>query len=640
MENEQSKQAIIGIILIIVLTFLMPYWMRWITGEDPMAPPPLTADSTRTAAADTTPAPAASAPAVTTPKMSALLPADEPQTPRQAAGVIQDSTEKVIFIENELVRAAFSNYGGRLLHWELKKYKSHRGGYVDLITQGIDADQFGQNGLDVNLVDRDGNLIDLREHRLFTDLEDRTRIELNQENPSTTIAFSLPVKGGKIIKEYTFHHKRYSMEVAVKFEKLQNYMGNRWYSFAWKNGLLATEENAREDYDYARAYVSLGGELETLDLSEDDAEKIEKSGQIDWTAIRTKYFLAAIIPHTVEDLSVTLGGGTLKENDHLVKVFNAALGIEFPINPPETHVDTFTVYLGPLSIGDLAPYNVGLDHLVMSRDWYENLFRPISRWIVLPAFIFLHKFIPNYGLVIIVFSILIKLLLHPLTKKSYESMSKMQVIQPKMTELREKYKNDPQRLNAEMMKFYKEEGINPLGGCLPMLLQMPLLFALFIVFRSTIQLRGEPFILWIEDLSKPDALLLPFEIPFLGDSIHVLPFLMGLTMIWQSKMTVTDPKQKMMQYFMPVFLIFIFYSLPSGLNLYYAIFNLLSMVQTRMIKKKTTEKPGEKDGKPSAKDSRGKADKKAPKSIKEALAQRRKNVAQGNRAQRRQARKK
>ncbi len=639
MENEQSKQAIIGIILIIVLTFLMPYWMRWITGEDPMAPPPAT-DAAGTAPADTA---HVAPPARAQPRPLAdevLVPADQTDAPRPAPGVLQDSTEKVIFVENELVRATFSNYGGRLLHWELKKYESYRGGYVDLITRGRDADQFGQNGLEVNLVDRDGNSIDLREHRLFTDLEDSTRIELNPENPTTTLAFSLPVKGGKIIKEYTFHHKQYSMEVAVKFEKLQNYMGNRWYSLAWENGLLATEENAREDYDYARAYVSLGGELETLDLSEDDAETIEKSGQIDWTAIRTKYFLAAIIPHTVEDLSVTLGGGALKENDHLVKVFNVALGIEFPINPPETHVDTFTVYLGPLSIGDLAPYNVGLDQLVMSRDWYENLFRPISRWIVLPAFTFLHKFIPNYGLVIIVFSILIKLLLHPLTKKSYESMSKMQVIQPKMTELREKYKNDPQRLNAEMMKFYKEEGVNPLGGCLPMLLQMPLLFALFIVFRSTIQLRGEPFILWITDLSRPDALSLPFEIPFLGDSIHVLPFLMGLTMIWQSKMTVTDPKQKMMQYFMPVFLIFIFYSLPSGLNLYYAIFNLLSMIQTRMIKKKTTEKPGESDGKPPVHKKKEKAAQKAPKSVKEALAQRRKNAAQGNRAQRRQARKK
>jgi len=190
--------------------------------------------------------------------------------------------------------------------------------------------------------------------------------------------------------------------------------------------------------------------------------------------------------------------------------------------------------------------------------------------------------------VIIVFSILVKLILHPLTKKSYQSMSEMQYVQPQMSELREKYKGDPHRLNKEMMRLYKEHKINPLGGCLPTLLQMPLLFALFIVFRSTIQLRGEPFILWITDLSLPDTLLtFDFSIPILEwNSLHVLPFLMGATSIWQSKMTMTDPKQKMMIYFMPIFLIFIFYSFPSGLNLYYAIFNVLSMVQTRMIKKK------------------------------------------------------
>jgi YidC/Oxa1 family membrane protein insertase len=165
-------------------------------------------------------------------------------------------------------------------------------------------------------------------------------------------------------------------------------------------------------------------------------------------------------------------------------------------------------------------------------------------------------------------------------------MSEMQFLQPKMAELREKYKEEPQRLNKEMMKLYKERGVNPLGGCLPMLLQMPVLFALFIVFRSTIQLRNQPFILWINDLSAPDTIHLGFQLPFLGDSIHILPFLMGITMIWQSKMSMTDPKQKFMIYFMPVFLIFIFYSFPSGLNLYYAVFNVLSMVQTRMIKKK------------------------------------------------------
>ena len=111
-------------------------------------------------------------------------------------------------------------------------------------------------------------------------------------------------------------------------------------------------------------------------------------------------------------------------------------------------------------------------------------------------------------------------------------MSEMQYIQPKMAEVKEKFKNDPQRMNKEMMRLYKEHGVNPMGGCLPMLLQMPLLFSLFIVFRSTIQLRGKPFALWINDLSAPDILQLGFNLPLIGDNIHVLPVLMGITMIW------------------------------------------------------------------------------------------------------------
>ena len=165
-------------------------------------------------------------------------------------------------------------------------------------------------------------------------------------------------------------------------------------------------------------------------------------------------------------------------------------------------------------------------------------------------------------------------------------MSEMQYIQPLVAEIREKYKNDPQRMNKELMRIYKEHGINPLGGCLPTLLQMPLLFALFIVFRSTIQLRGQPFVLWITDLSSPDKLYFGVDLPLIGDNIHVLPIFMALTMIWQSRMTITDPKQKAMVYIMPVFMLFIFYSLPSGLNLYYSVFNVLSMVQTHMIRKK------------------------------------------------------
>jgi YidC/Oxa1 family membrane protein insertase len=184
--------------------------------------------------------------------------------------------------------------------------------------------------------------------------------------------------------------------------------------------------------------------------------------------------------------------------------------------------------------------------------------------------------------VLIIFALIIKIITSPLTHKSFQSMKKMQALQPKMNELKEKYAKDPQRLNKETMKLYKDEGVNPMGGCLPILLQMPLLWALYMVFRSTIELRLEGFVWWIKDLSGPDTIFtLPFSLPLYGDSVNVLPVLMGLTMIWQQKMSITDPKQKAMIYIMPVFMTLLFNGFPSGLNLYYTLFNVISIVHQK-----------------------------------------------------------
>ena len=163
-------------------------------------------------------------------------------------------------------------------------------------------------------------------------------------------------------------------------------------------------------------------------------------------------------------------------------------------------------------------------------------------------------------------------------------MRQMQTLQPLMQEISEKYKNDPQKKQKETMKMYKDYGFNPLAGCVPMLLQMPLLFALFRVFRSTIELRQASFVWWIQDLSRPDTIAqLPFSIPLYGDTVNILPLFMGITMFIQQKMTMKDPKQKAMVYMMPVFLTLLFNTFPSGLNLYYALFNLLSIMQDKLM---------------------------------------------------------
>ena len=505
---------------------------------------------------------------------------EETKTEEKAAKVIESAIESpeitVVHIENKYISAAISSEnGGSMTDWELKNYKNHVGGYLNLINN---------NGLDISFTNSDGKEFNLNEYNLFMKEIGGQKIVLDEDKPIQVVEFYLPIRNGKITKKVFFYYDKYSIDVIVKFEGLQNYVINRRYFLSWENGLESTEKNTNEDYSYARAYASMAGELEDLDIGANKVNDKSFNGRVDWTSIRTKYFLVSIIPNTPELMNgAILNASGEKDNDHLKKVFSVSLDV--PFNPTHSQSDSFTVYLGPLDYNVLKSYQRDLQTLIMNKDWYERIFRPIGL-LVLYVLKFFHQFIPNYGIVIIIFSVLIKLILHPLTKKSYQSMSEMQYFQPKIAELREKYKNEPQRMQKEMMKFYKEHGINPLGGCLPTLLQMPLLVALFVVFRSTIQLRGQPFALWITDLSQPDELFLGFSLPLLGDTIHVLPILMGITMIWQSKMNITDPKQKMLSYIMPFFLTFVFYSFPSGLNLYYSLFNLFSMVQTRMIKKK------------------------------------------------------
>ncbi|MEJ2049896.1 MAG: membrane protein insertase YidC [Calditrichota bacterium] len=462
-----------------------------------------------------------------------------------AINITSATEEKYIDIETDIVHMRISTAkGGNPVVWDLKKYNLHSGKPVDLINQ---------NWMKINFLNTNGKEINLNDYNFFTDVPNGKKVRLDESTPEYELQYYLPISNGKIIKTIHFYRDKYSFDITLEFENLQNYVINRRVFVGWENGVPPTEQNIKDDLNYSRAYAFLGDDIESIDASDKYTEK-DYNGKIDWVAVRSKYFLASIIPldETRTDGAI-IGGVRTKEE----KKYNITIEAQF--EPIAKFTNNFRIYLGPLDYYILKKYDVGLQDLVMNKDWYERLFRPISL-LIIPAFKFLYRFIPNYGLVIIVFSILIKLLLHPLTKKSYQSMSEMQFLQPKMTEMREKYKNDPQRLNKEMMKLYKE--------------------------------RGKPFFLWINDLSAPDVLHLGVNLPLVGNSIHVLPVLMGITMIWQSKMSMTDPKQKMMIYFMPIFMIFIFYSLPSGLNLYYAVFNILSMIQTGQIKKKMH--PGDK----------------------------------------------
>ena len=351
----------------------------------------------------------------------------------------------------------------------------------------------------------------------------------------------------------------------------------------WYGGLRPSEEMAVEDVTYGYGIISQAGEIEDVQSTDPDktvAREVYK-GQTDWVAIRTKYFMSAIIAENSGKYG-TLSGHNVEfgQRTH-TPLYHASIG--FPLD-----VSTISsrVYLGPLDVDYLSHTGASLD---ASMDWGFAPIRPISKG-VLWVLKFMHnKLNLNYGFVLLLFAVLVRLITGPLTKKSYESSQNMQKIQPEIKKIQAKYKGDPQRLNKETMALYKTHKVNPLGGCLPIMLQMPLLWALFMVFRTTIEFRGAPFMLWISDLSKPDVVLtLPFSIPIYGDGVAILPLVMGATLLLTMRMSsaTMDKSQKPVMYFMNGFFILLFNTFPSGLNLYYTAYNMLSFFQQRSIKNK------------------------------------------------------
>ena len=512
-----------------------------------------------------------------------------------------------IVVETDNYIAQINPKGAVVSSWVLKKYDYNSDEKVQLIQDE------GYGNLGIFFINDEDTIYTYDSH--FK--PEKTKIRFKEGQLSDSIRFVLELGDNrKLVKTFKFYKDQYIIDLGIRIENLADQFDNNQYYLGWHSGLAYAELDysnfiSKEDISSSKAQVFMGGSKEDLSLSNKPFQqnaKLNISGIVDWAAIRTKYFAMIILPEQDDNIEPILSGSTLPLYDdekirEIVKGAdrlqveklktnlkdrvkkNYSVTLKRTISPSNLDFvsQKYRVYIGPLDYFILKDYHPTLSKIM---DFGMSVIRPFAK-LVLRSFIFLHSFIPNYGIVLIVFSILIKILVYPLTKKSYVSMQRMQTLQPRMAELKEKFGKDPQRMNKETMKLYKESGVNPLSGCLPTLLQMPLLWAIFIVFRNTIELRDAAFIWWIKDLSAPDTIFqLPFTIPFYGDLVNILPIFMGVTMFIQQKMTMKDPKQKAMVYFMPIFLTLIFNSFPSGLNLYYALFNLFSIIQQKWTPKK------------------------------------------------------
>jgi len=490
----------------------------------------------------------------------------------------------IVTIETDMFKAQISSKGGLITNWELKQFKTWDGHPVQL----VDYEKKGDFSL--LFTTSDGRLVNTRD--LYFDFDSRSRNVSLAGNEEFELTCTLPASnGGSIIKRFRFKNGEYGFRSDVEFKNMGEVVSNFEYQIVWENGLRYAEYNSVDESSFAASYSYSGKELTEVDASKiDETAQKDISGVVDWVGERTKYFGLAIIPAAGTSDGAYLEGHRKAMPDN--GVFESySIALKMPFREGSDEKKTVTVFLGPMDHTVLKSYGTNLESM-MSLGW-AFLVRPISEYVMLPFFGFLHLIIPNWGLVIIVFSIIIKIVLHPLTKSSMKSMKKMQALQPLMEEIKEKYKDDPQKMNSAVMNLYKEYGVNPAGGCLPMLLQLPILYALYMVFRSAIQLRQASFVGWIHDLSIPDVIYsLPFHLPIFGvKDISGLAVFMGITMFIQQKMTVKDPRQKMMVWMMPIMWVLLFMSFPSGLNLYYTTFNILAIAQQVIVNKQAGDEP-------------------------------------------------
>jgi len=482
------------------------------------------------------------------------------------------SEARTVEVNTPLYRATFSTRGATVQSWIILPTQP----YLDKQEQLIRPAYADRNLI---LTARGGlGLLRTAEKNFEVD---RASIRLGPSDRAEALTFTLPLPEGGYYREiYTFYPDRYEVDLKLESRGITRLTGAATAWFSWGGGLASTEADTAQEHYYTEAMYYMGRSLETLKSKGTKVAEEEATGPATWVAQRTKYFLAALIPESpAVGARLATWPDSLYQGKYRPKLYETSLSLS--LSESGDLDNKLKLYLGPLDYDAVRNVDKTLEE---TMSWGWKIVEPFSKG-VFWSLVFIHRFIPNYGIVLIIFAVIVKLIVWPLTFKSHQSMKRMQMLQPKMKELQAKHKENPQKMQQEVMALYKQYKVNPMGGCWPVLIQMPLFYALFNVFRSTIELRGQPFMLWINDLSLPDVLFtLPFAIPLYGAHVAVLPIVMAISTYLQSKTTMTDPNQKMMLYMMPVMFIFLFNNFPSGLTLYYTLFNLLSWAQQRLMK--------------------------------------------------------
>ena len=504
--------------------------------------------------------------------------------------------EEFYTLENNLMKITFSNKGGRIYSVELKNYQTNDS--LPLILFDGPKTQFGLNFFAQNrsiktqelyfspVIDREATVVTGPEVKIGSE----GRIKFNKENPGgkETVSFRLEVAPGSFIEyDYTLEYNSFLVGFDVKMQGMNQYVAaNQSYlNFNLSYDVPRQERKSQfgEDSYTNITYKFFEDEVDNLAKNKSDEENL--TTKIKWIGFKQLFFNSTIISNE------SFANAQIKQNKYeddpeFLANFYADISLPYEGKPNENIGMQF--YFGPNHYQTLKQYDIGLESLVYLG---YPVVREVNRFVIIPIFNFLRKYIDNFGIIILLLTVFIKTVLFPFTYKSYMSQAKMRVLKPEIDELSAKYGPDKMMEKQQAtMALYKKAGVNPMGGCLPMLLQFPILIAMFFFFPTSIELRQESF-LWATDLSTYDSILeLPFKIPFYGAHVSLFCLLMTATTIVSTSMNQqamssnSMPGMKTMMYLMPVMFLFILNSYSSGLSYYYFLANVITIGQTYLIR--------------------------------------------------------
>ncbi len=549
-----DRNSAIGLTLIAVLLLGYFYWFS-------PAPEPVTQKT------ETTQAPVTAGEDVTTKEETV------PDSVLAAAygelSSAMNGSESFTNIETEDFKLTFTNKGGTIRELELKKFKTYNQQPLKLVTPNSSVFNLKTiyQGKDIDL------------YALYYQVDQR------KVGDTTELTYSIALSGGsRFTQTYKIPSSGYEIGYHISSTGFDKQLSGDNLTFQWLNVLKPIEKDLVDTREQSTVtYLTPADGFDELDQRSKDTETEAFATPVKWVTVKEKFFLSAVISKN------NFSGGevstSLNESDSSV-VKRANVKLFIPRNDLAAGKADYKFYFGPNDYKKIGK---------VTENFAKNVYLGwppvywINKFVIFPVFHFLTQFISNFGLIIVILVLLLKLVLFPLSYKSYLSMAKMKVLKPELDEIKERVGEDMTKVQQEQMKLYSQVGVNPISGCIPVLLQMPILFAMFYLFPASIELRQQPF-LWAEDLSTYDSIInLPFVVPFLGSHISLFTLLMTVSTLiytWQNnQISSVQGPMKSMSYIMPVIFLFVLNRFSAGLTFYYFVSNLVTFAQQAIIKR-------------------------------------------------------